>query len=82
MKYAVFGRAPQQLVSDKYNFQYFVERVIIDEKRELFRQSKRFMNLKIQIAHNADDFINGFVSIRVVGNVYKMSRIIKKSLYQ
>lgn len=81
MKYAIICRAPQQLVSDKQSFQVWVIHAIVDEKRELLRQSKRFMNLKIQIAHNADDFIHGFISVRIVGDIYKLSRIIKKSLY-
>jgi hypothetical protein len=80
MRYAIWGQVPRQLAEDEKSLKIWTDRFVRDERRDFLQQSKRFMNLERQIGLNGADFMQDMRTVRIVGNLYKIPRIIKSRL--
>lgn len=79
MKYEILSKAPLVLIYDEPSAKIFIKRMVLDAKFSLLRKSFAWRNLVLQMASIGDDFAKDMISIRIVGNIYKIPRIIKKS---
>lgn len=80
MKYAIWGQVPRQLAEDDYSLKIWTDRLVCAQRSEFLRQSKVFRNLKTQVGLNGSDFANDMRTVRIVGNLYKIPRIIKRKI--